>query len=160
MVVGVAFSELIDKPEKRMNFGTDELDNADALWYKSLTTVQDEIGSLQNLKFLHGKGSKTSLEEAPPSRRKGQKISTPDGPEGQQSGAPNLDSSISTSASKSNARSNQAISKIVSIQEIEDEEEDGVSSDELTPYEKPDSDPEDEDEDPTLVQRNKPTAPV
>ncbi len=42
--------------------------------------------------------------------------------------------------------------KIVEVLEEDD--------DDLTPYGKPDSDPEDDDEDATLVQRNKPTAPV
>jgi len=51
----------------------------------------------------------------------------------------------------------QRNTKIVAIQELDDSEseEDG-----LIPYAKPDSDVEDSDEDPTLVQRNKPTAPV
>ncbi|RAL66882.1 hypothetical protein DID88_007664 [Monilinia fructigena] len=50
-------------------------------------------------------------------------------------------------------------SKIIAIEEIEDDE---VESDDdgLTPYAKPDSDAEDSDEDPTLITRNKPTAPV
>ena len=53
-------------------------------------------------------------------------------------------------------------SKIVSIEEIEtDEEEENDSDDDgLTPYAKPDSDAEDSDEDATLVTRNKPTTPV
>jgi len=42
------------------------------------------------------------------------------------------------------------------IEEIEDESED----DDLVPYAKPDSDAEDSDEDPTLVRRDKPKAPV
>lgn len=42
------------------------------------------------------------------------------------------------------------------IEEIEDESED----DDLIPYAKPDSDAEDSDEDPTLVRRDKPKAPV
>lgn len=49
----------------------------------------------------------------------------------------------------------QKIVEIVS----EDEEEESEDED-LIPYEKPDDDADDNDEDPTLVQRNKPTAPV
>jgi telomere length regulation protein len=48
--------------------------------------------------------------------------------------------------------------KVVSIQEVEDD--DSLEDEDLIPYAKPDSDAEDSDEDPTLVQRNKPTAPV
>jgi telomere length regulation protein len=49
--------------------------------------------------------------------------------------------------------------KIISIEEIETDEEEW-DDDGLTPYAKPDTDAEDTDEDPTLVTRNKPTAPV
>ncbi|KAH6675690.1 telomere length regulation protein-domain-containing protein [Halenospora varia] len=53
-------------------------------------------------------------------------------------------------------------SKIISIEEIETDEEDEEDSDDddLKPYGKPDSDPEDSDEDATNIVRNKPTAPV
>ena len=51
----------------------------------------------------------------------------------------------------------QRSTKIVAIQELNDDESE---EDDLVPYAKPDSDVEDSDEDPTLVQRNKPTAPV
>lgn len=50
-------------------------------------------------------------------------------------------------------------SKIISIEEISSSEEDS-DNDGLTPYAKPDSDASDSDEDPTLITRNKPTAPV
>ncbi|KNG89075.1 hypothetical protein ANOM_002938 [Aspergillus nomiae NRRL 13137] len=50
--------------------------------------------------------------------------------------------------------------KIVAIEEIESENEESEEDDDLVPYEKPDEDPYDSDEDPTLVQRNKPIAPV
>ncbi|EDO00102.1 hypothetical protein SS1G_02962 [Sclerotinia sclerotiorum 1980 UF-70] len=51
-------------------------------------------------------------------------------------------------------------SKIIAIEEIEDDDEVESSDNGLTPYAKPDSDIEDSDEDPTLIIRNKPTAPV
>lgn len=51
-------------------------------------------------------------------------------------------------------------SKIIAIEEIEDDDEVESDDDGLTPYAKPDSDVEDSDEDPTLIVRNKPTAPV
>ena len=57
---------------------------------------------------------------------------------------------------------NVASTKIIEIEEITDEEtrEEHSSDDDLPIYAKPDSDPEDEEEDPTLIQRNKPVAPV
>ena len=51
-------------------------------------------------------------------------------------------------------------SKIIAIEEIDDDDEEQSDNDGLTPYAKPDSDAEDSDEDPTLVIRNKPQAPV
>jgi len=54
----------------------------------------------------------------------------------------------------------QGGSKIVTIEEIEDDSEEESENDGLVPYGKPDSDAEDSDEDPTLITRNKPTAPV
>ena len=52
----------------------------------------------------------------------------------------------------------QQASKIISIEEIDDEAED--ENDGIMTYGKPDSDAEDSDDDPTLITRNKPTAPV
>lgn len=49
-------------------------------------------------------------------------------------------------------------SKIIAIEELGSGEE--SEDDDLVPYDKPDSDAEDSDEDATLVTRNKPTAPV
>ena len=43
------------------------------------------------------------------------------------------------------------------VQEVDDDLD---AEDDLPTYAKPDSDKEDEDEDPTVIQRNKPTAPV
>ncbi|KAE8442302.1 hypothetical protein EG329_003502 [Mollisiaceae sp. DMI_Dod_QoI] len=53
-------------------------------------------------------------------------------------------------------------SRVIAIEEIDDEDEEEQESDDdgLIPYAKPDSDAEDSDEDATLVTRNKPTAPV
>lgn len=53
-------------------------------------------------------------------------------------------------------------SKIIAIEEIEEDGEETLESDDdgLVPYGKPDSDVEDSDEDATLVTRNKPAAPV
>ena len=49
-----------------------------------------------------------------------------------------------------------SISKVVSIEEVDDSSDD----EDLPMYEKPDSDAEDSEDDPTLIQRDKPTAPV
>lgn len=54
-------------------------------------------------------------------------------------------------------------SRIISIEEVDDDEEEGEvdsEDDDFAPYAKPDSDEEDSDEDATNIVRNKPTAPV
>lgn len=133
MIVGTAISELIDARDKRMDFGAEDLKSPDGIWYKSLTAVNDVVGSLED------------LEVSPIATRKATKKATT-----------KLATRI-VASSKSTGRTN-ATSKIISIEEIDgssdSEEED------LPMYEKPDSDPSDEDEDPTLVQRDRPTAPV
>ena len=112
-----------------MTFSTEEIDTIDGERYRSLVNVSDTVGAISDLR---------------------------------------VSSSVNTtsdSVSKEMTRSAKTItlkptptSKIISIEEIDDNSD---SEDEDLPmYEKPDSDEEDEDEDPTLVQRNKPTAPV
>ncbi|KAH8602557.1 telomere length regulation protein-domain-containing protein [Bisporella sp. PMI_857] len=54
----------------------------------------------------------------------------------------------------------QGTSKIVAIEEIEDDSEKESDKEDLPSYAKPDSDAEDSDEDPTIITRNKSTAPV
>jgi telomere length regulation protein len=127
MIVGEALSALVENPEKRMNFKTEELENTEAQWYKSLTGVKDSIGSISMLR-----NEKLVI-------RQNKKIKT----------------RIDKSGTKPVTQ--QANTKIFAIQELDD---DKSEDDDLVPYAKPDSDAEDSDEDPTLVQRNKPTAPV
>jgi telomere length regulation protein len=134
MVVGTAISNLIDNPDKRMIFGVEEMNSHEAMWYKSLTTVQDQLGSI------------SSLQAATMDRMKrGNGVGKAKGPE--------TPPSLKTRQAKEPM---EPTSKIVRIEEIMSEDED----DGLLPHAKPDSDEEDEDEDPTLVQRNKPIAPV
>ncbi|KAH8814988.1 telomere length regulation protein-domain-containing protein [Xylogone sp. PMI_703] len=132
MVVGEALSSLVDKNDKLLDFKVEEMNTAEAKWYKGLVTVSDKIGSVELLKS----GSMTTP------RKKAQKTT-----------------SLGDSRLKSIPKIAPNSSKIVSIEEVETDDEE--SDDEgLTPYMKPDSDEEDSDEDPTLITRNKPTAPV
>lgn len=132
MVIGTAISELIDAQDKRMEFGTEDMKGPDALWYKSLTTVDDTVGSIADLKI-----STTASAKAP---RKAKLLAA-----------------SNTASTKPGAHAT-ATSKIISIEEINDDS--NSEEEDLPMYEKPDSDPSDEDEDPTLVQRDRPTAPV
>jgi telomere length regulation protein len=127
MVVGEALSALAEKSDKQMKFKVDELESEEAQWYKSLASVQDDVGPLEPLKAGH-------LVEPPREQKRDKRKVLPV------------------------AAPSQRSAKIVAIQELSDNNE--SEEDELVPYAKPDSDPEDSDDDPTLVQRNKPTAPV
>ena len=132
MVLGNAVSALVDTEDKRMKFTAEELNSSDGQWYINLTNVEDTIGLIKDLKPLEASSVKSLGKRARPvtSNAKPTKLTKP----------PN------------------ASSKIISIEEINDSSE--SESDDLPMYGKPDSDPSDEDEDPTLVQRDRPTAPV
>lgn len=130
MVVGTGMSALIEEPEKALKFDLEEMRSEEAQWYLSLTNVSDELGSLR-----------TSLEMLRETQSKRPEQTRP------------------KLAPKPKAHAQrQGTSKIVAIEEIEDSDED--EDDDLIPYEKPDDDAYDSDDDPTLIQRNKPTAPV
>ena len=132
MALGNAVSELVDSKDKRMVFSTEELSSLDGQWYTNLTKVNDAIGLIKDLKPVEASFAKSLGKRSRPVTRKAE----------------------STKLTKPTNTS----SKIISIEEINDSSE--SESEDLPMYEKPDSDPSDEDEDPTLVQRNKPTAPV
>ncbi len=139
MIVAVAVSKLVDKPDKVMNFGVDEMETEDAQWWLGLVYIQDKVGSLDNL-------AKTTAELV-------KKRSLPTA-----SSKPIQRKRVSTAVQP-------ATTKIIAIEELEDSDNpDGEAEEEedsdLRPYAPPDSDPEDSDDDPTLVNRNKPTAPV
>lgn len=61
------------------------------------------------------------------------------------------------SPSAAKAKKSELTSQILSIEEIASSEDD---EDDLVPYRKPNDDPEDSDEDPTLINRDKPRAPI
>lgn len=132
MTVAMAISALVDSPDKAMKFGLEEMDSGEAKWYRSLTGVEDNIGSIQNL---------IDWKEATASQQpRGAKAST------------------KKRATENLSHKKVHTSKIVAIEEVptDSEEED----DDLLSYEKPDSDASDSEEDPTLIQRSKPTAPM
>ncbi|TVY53561.1 DNA replication checkpoint protein tel2 [Lachnellula cervina] len=130
MVVGEALSALVDKGDKKMDFKVDEMSTAEAKWYKSLTTISDTIGSVDFLKS--GIVAPPTLKNQPRPLKPVKKPAPFDGS-----------------------------SKIISIEEVDDDDEEEESDDDgLVPYAKPDSDPEDSDEDATNIIRDKSTVPV
>ncbi|KAE8379877.1 telomere length regulation protein-domain-containing protein [Aspergillus bertholletiae] len=132
MIIGMSISQLIERPGKAMRFDLEEMESDEALWYFNMVNTQDSVGSLESIKLPTNSTSKSQQPA------KGS----------------------STSAMATQKPPPQRTAKIVSIVEIESENEEPEEDEDLIPYEKPDEDPYDSDEDPTLVQRNKPTAPV
>jgi telomere length regulation protein len=134
MIIGTAISTLIDGPDKRMNFDSEEMDSVEAKWYLSLINIKFEVVSLESLKsrLLSGRGKVRLFRE---------KLHTNHSPRNQKKR-----SVVETAP-------NPRILEVVA-------DSDNGLDDGLVPYETPDSDEEDEDEDPTLVRRDKPIPPV
>ncbi|KAK4180776.1 telomere length regulation protein-domain-containing protein [Triangularia setosa] len=131
MWVGEALSNSVDKGDKRLNFNTEEEFEEMATRYKSLTQVSDEIGIMEH------------LFESPPLALSKKKT----------------DSLKAHQAAQAASRPpSQPPQTGFIIEELSDEE--GPEEDDLVPYAKPDSDEEDSDDDPALIRRDKPKAPV
>ena len=135
MIVGETISALAEPVGKQMDFKMEELQSEEAKWYKSLVNVHDSIGSVEHLRRIAAAGRPEPVKA---------KAKAP---------AP---AKIRRTAAVSKAQT----SKIISIEELDDDFEEEDDDDELMAYAKPDSDAEDSDDDPTLVTRNKVTAPV
>ena len=139
MFVAVAVSQLVDKADKVMNFGVEEMEREEAQRWMDLVKTQDSVGTLEDLpqKTLE-LARKRPLQEAPkPVYDKPKPI----------------DPQLQTS-------------KVVAVRELSDSDEAATELDEeeedpqLRPYPALDSDPSDSDDDPTLINRNKPSIPV
>ncbi|OCK84672.1 hypothetical protein K432DRAFT_319798 [Lepidopterella palustris CBS 459.81] len=139
IVVGLAISELVDKPGNRLKFELDETQYSEAKWFQQLTNLNDKVGTPEDLKFVQIKMNTNQV-----------KI-------GQTSDISSSKSRTSRST-KIYAGADVNCRQITGprIIEVEDDSED----DDLVPYGKPDSDPEDDYDDPTMIQRDKPKAPV
>ncbi|EXJ88295.1 hypothetical protein A1O1_05225 [Capronia coronata CBS 617.96] len=135
MIVAVAMSKSIDKPDKVMDFGVEEIQGEDAQRWLDLVNIRDSIGSLADL-------PKT---EVPPGKMKATSRST----------KPARPKRVSVTSQPHS-------SKVIAIEEVDETEHTGSDEEELglRPYARPDSDPSDSDDDPTLINRNKPSAPV
>ncbi|PNS20924.1 ISWI chromatin-remodeling complex ATPase ISW2 [Sphaceloma murrayae] len=141
MCVGMAISALIDPAGKRLEFDVSDLKTP---WAKNLmdtTNVNDVAGSLEDL----GASEATSREE----RTKGDQTD------------PHYPIAIRDSR-KEPTKSAQTQVIGPRIVEVMSDDEDGASKSDigLRPYAKPDSDQEDSDSDPTLINRDKPKIPV
>jgi telomere length regulation protein len=138
MVIGTAISALVDKIEARMNFGDETLDSVEARWYLNLTSLHEEPAKSVDLHALFRIQSEHN---------------TP------QSKSTNLVLLPKTKQSSKTPRSikrKSEVSTSLRIIELASDDEDN----DLVPYAKPDSDQEDDEEDPTLINRDKPRPPV
>lgn len=146
MVVATAMSGLVDKPgAAKLKFGTDDLESAEARWYQDLVDVRDTVGTFDDARHLLHK-----FQVGRP-RRKTKPIKL----ERMQS--------INGKPIYGPVRPPQAMQTEVvggKVTELLDSDGGDEPTELLKPHEKPDSDPEDSDEDATLVNRNKPRAPV
>lgn len=113
-----------------MNFSTEEINSSEGQWYRSLTRLTDTVGSIGDLK------PSTSASGEP---------STSSGNE------------IKSGKTVKQSTTTASTSKVISIEELDNSESE---DEDLVMYEKPGSDPSDSDEDATLVQRDRPVAPV
>ncbi|OJD29437.1 telomere length regulation protein [Diplodia corticola] len=134
MIVAAAISELVDKPETQLNFGIPDTESEEAGWFKQLPQLNDSIGSVEDFEQVVAERTTPITKHSRPQLQEKKKAGH--------------------SSEKPKKGHAAAGPKIIEIMSDSDEDED------LVPYAKPDSDPEDDSEDPTQVTRNRPTAPV
>jgi telomere length regulation protein len=150
MVVATAISSLVDPEGSRMNFDVDEVRTDEAKWYFGLVEIQDNVGTLKDFDaFLREQENGGKPRRALAQRTKS------DQPR-MLNGKPVF--GLVPPPPPDKAAQTEVIGDKVT--ELLDDDDDEKDDDELKPYAKPDSDPEDSDEDATLVNRNKPRAPV
>ena len=130
MVVGETLSGLVHGKDTKLDFKVEEMATEEADWYKSLVHVSDKPGPLGPLRTSTPSSHAKDFKE-PVRPAKRQRVSPP-----------------KPSATKTG----------FIIEEIDEDEK--QEDPDLVPYAKPDSDVEDSDDDPTLINRNKPKAPV
>lgn len=131
MIIATAVSKLVDPADKVMNFDVEELEGEEAQrWYR-LVEINDQVGDLTTLKQRARVTGLVSYSS--------------------------MDKPSSRRPSSKPLQAQQ--SKIIAIEEVDDDSGE-ESDDEFVPYAKPDDDPSDSDEDPTLINRDKPSAPV
>lgn len=134
MIVGESLSALIDNGKGKLDFHVEEMETDEVEWLKSLTSASDTVGPVDPiLSAAEPTGGNTAVIS-----KRQQKASSKPKPK------PKPATSVPTNLPK-------AI-----IEEIGSSDDD---DDDLVPYAKG-SDPEDSDDDPTLIQREKVKPPV
>ncbi|EPE05804.1 telomere length regulation protein [Ophiostoma piceae UAMH 11346] len=137
MAVGEALSGLVDDNKQKLDFHMEEMNTDEAKWYKGLAKVNDSVGKPDTLKKQTPNTGQTSASTRTSKAPKPKQSKPAPKPARQPPLQPKSSGFI--------------------IEELNDDDDD---DDDLRAYEKPDSDTEDSDDDPTLVRRDKPKAPV
>ena len=130
MLIATAVSRIVDEVGSVMSFEVEEMESQEAQQWLQLTTIMDSIGTLEDL--THASSVQSMI--MPLSRP----LAAP------------------RKAAQREPGSQVATSKILSIEEVDEDDQ----IDDLVPYPKPDDDPSDSEEDATLIDRSKPKAPV
>ena len=143
MIVATAISSLVDKEDAKMTFGTDDMQTNEARWYLQLVNVDDTVGTLKDFHSILQSRSQITKSRT--------RISTTQPEE-----MPKLNGKPVFGPSRPPMQTEVIGEKVTEIFDSNEESDD----DGLKPYAKPDSDPEDSDEDATLVNRNKVKPPV
>lgn len=135
MVVGEALSNLVDVGKRKLDFHMNEMNTEEAKWYKSLVSIQDKIGDKTLLGGSQGKKylSKT-IKISPPLAK-----TSPTAP--------------------SNPGSAPTDRKLGFASDVAGNVKDEWDCD-LKPYPRPVDDPVDDEDDPELIRRDRPTPPV
>lgn len=144
MVVATVISSLVDKEGSKMSFGTDDMQTQEAEWYSQLVNVEDIVGTIKEFDELLRTQGKL---------RKPKKRSTK--PEKVEE-MPQLNGKPIFGPPRPPAPTEVIGEKVTEVLDSDGESDE----DDLKPYAKPDSDPEDSDEDATLVNRKKARPPV
>ncbi|EFX03618.1 hypothetical protein CMQ_546 [Grosmannia clavigera kw1407] len=134
MVVGEALSGLVDGG-KKLNFDMEEMQSEEAKWYKELVHTNDGVGPID---ILRPRGPPVKSSEKAKQRK------------------PTPQETTITAAVRRPVPIPKSSGFV--IEELDDSAED--DDDDIVPYGKPDSDAEDSDDDPTMLRRDKPKAPV
>ena len=135
MVVGSAVSALVDSSDKRLTFDLDDSEIITVRWYKSLTRAPLILGSLDDMRAL-------SAPRSPPQTHQPRQHHQP----------------TKRPTKRPETAKRDQPSKGPLIEDVTDV--DAYLNGLFMPHDKPDSDKEDSDEDPTLVDRQRPSAPV
>ncbi|CAK7205911.1 telomere binding protein [Sporothrix eucalyptigena] len=146
MAVGEGLSSLMDDSKQKLDFHIDEMKTDEAQWYKDLVLITDMVGPFESLR-----------KQAPVAKSAARSAAN----------APAEAKPTPPKAAAKPVRRPPVLPKKTGfvIEELDSDDDDkgttkAGADDDIVAYDKPDSDAEDSDDDPTMIRRDKPKAPV